>query len=392
MIYETLCPICGANLKKIDDNNFVCDFCASTYSESKLFSKCKMCGANLCKIDENQCECEMCGTIYTTKNTNYGILCTMCGGGLEKIDDTVYRCPYCSTEFSAQKVESEAEKYKELLQNAKQHLYKAATQTYISCEELLECCLMVKKYAPSDFLANFYETFITKSKGEVLKMIRKIDFDYHGEYLETVITFIIKMLDPYYVLETKALIQRAFLRQDTEKYVKYITMVENEMEKLDVSACDCRLKRDVFVAYAAKDIDKVIELVEYLEGRGLSCFVALRNLRHGEYVMENYTKALKNAIDSCKCFVFVSSTNSRNISSDAFGMEIPYVMNKDKENAPSEISCYSSIPYKYKKPRVEYRIQESAQKNFADEFIDEFFEGYERAYTLEQVAEMVEKY
>ena len=327
----------------------------------------------------------------------YRNLCEICGAELQKVSEAKYACRSCGNVYTAEKAEKYSDKMSELFDgtklemicNAKKNLYAAITAEHIGKNEVIKWCDEVKKYLPDDFQANFYESFINGSKREVAKSIRKINVEEHFECLESLIVFVIKSLEKSYVTSTKDLIERAYklYDSDTDKYVKYITMVEDEAEKLDKCVYDTKLPRKAFVAYSSKDSDKAIELVEVLEAQGISCFISLRNLRHGVGSKENYDKALKEAMDNCMSFVFVSSMNSRNIECDAYNIEMPYVKQKDINNAPGQYrNFYSKIPQEYKKPRVEYRIQESTEENFADDLVDEFFEGYERVHTLKDVA------
>ena len=327
-------------------------------------------------------------------------LCETCGGNLTKVDESHYRCESCGNEYSTEKVENYVEKMKEVLDDAKlemiskarKNLYSAISNQYISKHDVIKWCDEVKKYLPDDFQANFYYDFINAPKKEVAKNIRKIDVKAHFELLEPLIVFVAKSLEKSYVAALKDLIERAykFYKSDIEKYIKYTTMVENEAEKLDKGMYVTKQPRKAFVAYSSKDSDKAIELVEVLESQGISCFISLRNLRHGVGSQENYASALKEAMDNCMSFVFVSSMNSRNIECDAYQLEMPYIMQCDKNNAPGNLrNYYKNIPQEYKKPRVEYRIEESSMENFADDFVEEFFDGYERAYTIKDVAHRI---
>ena len=332
----------------------------------------------------------------------YQNLCPTCGAKLQKVNDTQYACEYCGNTYATEKIEDYADKLSklfdsaklEMIASAKQNLYAAITAEYISENEVIKWCDEVKKYIPDDFQANFYGDFINKPKREVAQSIRKIDVKAHFELLESLIVFVAKSLEKSYVAALKDLIDRAYklYKSDMPKYVKYTTMVENEAEKLDKCMYDTKQPRKAFVAYSSKDSDKAIELVEVLESQGISCFISLRNLRHGVGSQENYASALKEAMDNCTSFVFVSSMNSRNIECDAYNIEIPYVRQKDFNNAPPRYRAsndYKNIPQEYKKPRVEYRIEESTTENYADYLVDEFFDGYERAYTLKDVTTRV---
>ena len=328
----------------------------------------------------------------------YRNMCETCGGTLKKVDDNLYKCESCGNEYSVEKVEKYVEKLKtlfdeaklEMVANARKNLYAAVTAKYISSNEVHECCVELKKYLPDDFQANFYDGVINKPKAEVAKTIRKIDVKADFDYVETIINFLIASLESEFVIATKDLIERAYYRYDKEKYYKYTSMVEDEAEKLDNYIYSTTFPRKAFVAYSSKDAEKAMELVETLESEGISCFISIRNLRHGAGSRENYDKSLKEAMDNCTSFVFVSSMNSRNSACDALRIEIPYVMQSDRNNAPGNLrNFYARIPNEYKKPRVEYRIEESKNENLSDELVDEFFDGFERVYTAKDVAKRV---
>ena len=329
----------------------------------------------------------------------YKNLCENCGGSLNQTDSGHYACEYCGVVYSVERVENYLEKVNslfddmklELISNARKNLYNAVTAQYISNEEVHECCAEVKKYLPDDFAANFYDTFVSKTSSDIAKLIRQIDVKEQYDNLEPLLNFLIRSLESDFINDTAFLIERAYKNTDLTKYSKYSTLLSEEAVKHDECIYDTNYPRDVFVAYSSKDIDKVLELVSELENeQGLSCFISIRNLRHGAGSRENYESALKEAIDNCRSFVFVSSMNSRNASCDALKVELPYVKKKDIENAPGDQrNDYSKIAHRYKKPRIEYRIEESTRTLASDRIVDEFFSGYERVYTPIDVAERV---
>lgn len=322
-------------------------------------------------------------------------LCRNCGGELINIDNEHYKCKYCGSIYTRETAEKHTNTLRKLfddikleaISNARKNLYDAVNAEYISNQNVHECCFEIKKLLPDDFQANFYETAIGNNNRKLAKMIRKIDITECFDCIETMIKFLLSSLQSEFVLEMSDLIERAYKNSDLAKYEKYSTALSVEAEKLENCIYMTAFPRDVFVAYSSKDMDKVFELVECLEEQGFSCFVAARNLRHGRGAVENYDKALKEAMDSCKSFVFVSGINSRNPNCDALKKEIPYIRSVDISNAPAEFrQDYTSIPQKYKKHRVEYRIEESNRQNAADHMVSDFFDGYERVYSPEEVA------
>ena len=328
----------------------------------------------------------------------YQNLCKNCGGDLHATGDGKFKCAFCGSVFEEKVVVDYADEMRKLfdefkleaISNARKNLYSAVTAEYISSQQVHEWCMALKQYLPDDFQANFYETAIGANGRKTAKAIRKINVKENAEYIETIIKFLIVSLKPEFISEVCDLIERAYKLTDLVKFREYSTKLSVEAEKLDNCIYLTNYPRDVFVAYSSRDMEKVLELVECLEEQGLLCFIAARNLRHGAGAVENYEKALREAMDNCQSFVFVSSTSSRNPGCDALRQEIPYIKSSDIENAPHELrNNYANIPQKYKKHRVEYRIEESPRPMAADRIVSDFFSGYERVYTPMDVAERV---
>ena len=321
--------------------------------------------------------------------------CKRCGGSLNSIGENRWKCQYCGRVYDEEsalkntKTMSELfdQKEKEVVNNLRRNLYDAVNAEFISNKDVKAACVELKKHLPDDFAANFYEVACSDNLRAITQKVRKINVEESADEIESVINFLIKSLQIDFLLELNNLVERAYKNTDLKLYENYATLISVEAEKVQNGIYETKLPREVFIAYSSKDMDKVSELCEVLESQGLQCFVAARNLRHGKGSVENYDKALKEAMDHCKSFVFVSSLNSRQFSCDALGIEIPYIESLDKENAPAEYrNNYISIPHKFKKPRVEYRVEESRGFNAADGITNEFFDGYERVYSPEEVA------
>ena len=326
--------------------------------------------------------------------------CKRCGGELNKISGNQYKCPYCGSSYEEEVVIRETESLKKLLDDAKQEtvhnlrrsLYQATTAQYVSTFEIRNICLEMKKYIPDDFAANFYYVAVGDNTKDITKEIRQIDVVKDYDEIDGIIQFLIKSLKTEYLLDLNILVERAYKFTNLTLFEKYSTAISVEASKVNNGVYETKMPREVFVAYSSKDMNHVSNLVESLEKQGLRCFVAARNLRHGKGSVENYEKLLQEAMDHCKTIVFVSSSNSRSFNCDALIKELPYIQKRDVENSPAEYkNNYSSMPRKYKKPRVEFRIEESRGFNAADSISNEFFDGYERVYSPEEVAQRVMK-
>ena len=326
--------------------------------------------------------------------------CNRCGGDLREIDANTYKCNYCGKVFHKKDAEDETKTFRDMfdemkrehVKNLRRNLYDAVNAEYISSFEVKMRCEELKKYIPDDFAACFYEVAIGNNVRQLTRYLRKIDVEKNYDEIDSVVRFLIKSLQTEYQLELNNLIARAYENRDPERFEKYCTELSREAVKVDAGVYETKLPREVFIAYSSKDMEKVSELCEFLESQGLKCFVAARNLRHGKGAVENYDKALEEAMAHCRSVVFVSSMNSRSFNCDALTIELPYIQQKDVDSAPAEYrNNYKGMPQEYKKPRVEYRIGESLSSNVADAISNEIFDGYERVYSPEEVAERVMK-
>ncbi len=329
-----------------------------------------------------------------------GHRCTNCGAQLTQQNDTRWKCPYCGCTFddtaAMQNTQSMKEMFdeakRETVNNLRKSLFDAINADNISSTDVKRACVELKKYLPDDFKADFYEKAVGTDVRQLRSAIREIDVEEHYDDIEPIVKFLIKSLETEFLLELNDLIERAYKKNDIELYGKYATEISVQAQKVQSGVYETALPRDVFIAYSSKDMKYVSKLVEVLEGQGLSCFVAARNLRHGRGSVENYERSIKEAIDHCRSFVFVSTLNSRAFGCDALKIELPYVQKQDVDHAPAQYrNKYEAIPHEYKKPRVEYRVQDSKSVNAADNIVNEFFHGYEWVLSADAVAERVMK-
>ncbi len=327
----------------------------------------------------------------------YELRCQKCGGELHKLGD-VFKCDYCKTTYLDDHVEKEKEVLRAILDEAKQEklanlrhvLWEEIHAEYIDSEKIVDFCRSVRKLKPDDFEARFFEVANAGNGRDVNDFIDNINVNdaEHNCWTEEVINFMIKSLRAENLLSLTDLIERAYKNVDLQKYNKYATMVSEEAKKVEGGIYEPGLPRDVFVMYSSKDFKKVKELVYTLEESGLKCFVALRNLQHGKGAVANYQRALETAMDNCKVIVFLSSKNSRSLDCDAVRVEMPYLKRRDIENAPYEFrQHYEKMPSKYKKPRVEYRLDN--EKSGAAALVREFFGELEYAYSADEVLNRV---
>lgn len=307
------------------------------------------------------------------------ITCPNCGGALTERNG-VYSCTFCFTEFrenqlSAQEVflkTLDAAK-QEALASARRMLYDAVHAEDVSSERVIEGARGVKKYAPDDFSANFYEAACDSDARTVNNFLDGVDVAKQSKFLLTgVCEFMLRSLEKRNIGPLKDFLERAHLAGvfTGGEYTDYLTRTEKEAEKLDNGVYNADLPRDVFLAYSSRDMAEVNALADYLEGEGLRCFVAARNLRHGKGAAENYRRLLETAMRNCKSVVFVSTEHSRDLGCDALAVELPYLREHRGD-------IY----------RVEYRPASDSGRTTtgAKILLEAFFEDLEYARTREDV-------
>jgi hypothetical protein len=337
--------------------------------------------------------------------------CPYCGAGDVEQKEDQYHCTYCDCVFTDDSADQAYKKiceglnaqmrgaideallreHEEKYYNLRTLLWEKAHAKYIDSEAIVSICREIKKLAPQDFLASFFEVANTGTPDEVERFLNDISVKENELFIDLVLDFMLKSMNSKYIMPTAYLIERAYKNSDLKKFEEYTTRLESEAAKVESGIYSTLMPRDVFIAYSSRDIEKVMELMKLLEANGLSCFVAMRNLQHGRGAVANYSSALRAAIDNSKCLVFVSSKNSRSFSCDALTQELKYIREKELSDAPPEYkNNYVELPYKYKKMRVEYRLDNVSSPT--DRFVSEFFAGLDYCETPEKVLSRITDY
>lgn len=335
--------------------------------------------------------------------------CPNCGSGeFKKTADGGYRCAYCGGRFSDIAVQRSVDdirtacgdtlnaillaKREEEIAAVRSNLYGAVHAEFLDTEKIVGLCRELKRLKPNDFQAEFYEVASGNNISAINEFVSEMNADNEG-VVDYVLEYLIKLISSGTLIVIDDLIRRAYEKTNISKYNAWQEKYQTEAQKIEASVYDVTCTRDVFIAYKSEDMAHVTELVNYLEMQeGLSCFVAARNLQHGRAV--DYDGKIKQALDNCRAVVFVSSRNARK-TGDARDKELPYIRAQDFDNGPKEWkarSDYKGLPKKYKKPRVEYVVEEYVNLA-AEKPIAEFFDGYERCYNVRAVAEsLVEQF
>ncbi|MBR2336401.1 MAG: leucine-rich repeat protein [Clostridia bacterium] len=337
------------------------------------------------------------------------VCCEKCGGNLKQENDR-YVCPYCRAEYAdiiiekaykklefslrekfgdlvqEELIKREQEKFRPLLRQ----LWEKSQEKYTDSKAILSICSKIKDIYPDNFLANYYEVANSGTVAQINEFLNAIDVKENAIFVEDVVSFLLKSLEMGNVASLNYLVERAYKNTNMAEFESYSTRIEAEAQKVNAGIYRTDIPRDVFVAYSSKDLPKVLELTEAIESQGLTCFLAMRNLRHGRGSVANYEAEIQKAIDSSSLVIFVSSCNSRRLDCDAVKVEIPYIKRKDLDNIPTgHKNNYTDISVLgYKKPRIEYRL-DNTPTTLADKVLKEFFSGLEYTKSVDDTLERI---
>ena len=303
-------------------------------------------------------------------------LCQRCGEPLAK-ENGLWACRCCGATYSEEDAASAIETMKkiledakiELLSNRRRVLWEAAHKLHISTKEIRRAAADVREVYEEDRLARFYQCAVSDNAGELNEYLLKEQGDIYDA--REIVRFCLLSLDLRNVLSLRNYVEKHFSGKEK---LSLLQQIADETEKLDQGVYLTSLPRHVFIAYSSADMDEVIRTADYLEEQGISCFVASRNLRHGKGSVENYEKALYDALSHCACLVFISSEHSRSLSCDALTVELPF--------------AFDNLP---KQKRIQYVIEEPGKKTgpAVKTLLKTYFQGEEWITDLETLSEKI---
>ncbi len=90
----------------------------------------------------------------------------------------------------------------------------------------------------------------------------------------------------------------------------------------------------VFISYSSKEVDSANLVYSYLEGNGINCWIALKNIEGGE----SYAEKIVDAIYDCSVFVVIASESSNN--SPHVSNELSMALGQKKKIIPFRIQDF----------------------------------------------------
>ena len=308
--------------------------------------------------------------------------CSKCGGELIPQGENIFKCKFCDAVFREDTVKKQIdalsaildEDKREKISGLKRELWKKANEENVDSAEVLRICREIKLIMPDDFYANFYEAANGEIEEHFVTELECIDVIEHYDDMEDILNYALRSITPRNMLAICNLIERAYKQNDLSLYNEFRSKYDEECNKINNCVYDPAYPRDAFICYSSKDMPKVESLVKFLESQGLLCFVAIRNLQHGRGAVQNYWNALHTAIENCKCIVFLSSTNSRDLHCDAL-QELRYVLSLEQK-------------YGKKINKIEYLL-ENYTGTAVERSFKKVFEGLEYCYAEETVFDRI---
>lgn len=276
--------------------------------------------------------------------------CPKCGARVD-VDGTekTAKCKYCEAIFvvsNAQKLGKVGDEKTKEIKNLRQLLQMAIDSNDI--KNISDYASKICEIIPDDYSARYYFAYAQNAIG---KNTYLSDFyaDGKGEYTDNELNEIIEHIYVYSDLRDKGKIIKYFssvldgdnAEEVFDRYKRHFQSRKKVEENYDI------VPRDVFLCHRSSDI-KIVETVrEALEKDGHTCWISTRNLRPND--SENYWDNIEKAIKSCSVFLVVSS---------------------DASMLSPDVKKELNIAGGLKKPRVEYKIDDSPHTTLFKSFFD----------------------
>ena len=273
--------------------------------------------------------------------------CLNCGSPLHQEDGRLV-CSYCGFSHQDDEKIRAAQSLKGLLEQekaesyfrAKRALYDAVHAAYPDKESVISASKAVLMINDDDALAKIYLHSHDRFPSTLIGILSSLRLD--AFEAKEVVRWLSHPLD---LRSEGALVDFISRNLSGMEQADALTLVEEEASKESEGFYDPSFAWDVFLCYSSSDMERVIDILHYLESNEFQCFAAFRNLRHGKGAASNYEETLHKAMKSAKAFLFLSSESSRKYSCDAIRIELPYLTGELPD-----------------KPRVEYILDDYGEE------------------------------
>ena len=309
------------------------------------------------------------------------IKCRVCGEDLEEQESGIFKCNYCGAEYKRQDVEAYLKKIELSIKSGvtdalvkqrdcdigtlRHNLNRELERKVIRKGRVIELCNGILELLGEDMQAECFKILseAEPDPNEVIERLNRINVNSYELYLvKDILNYIFEhvYINKKYLAAISDLIHRAYEVGD-ERYQNFSEEFEKAVEKEKYDVYDTTKKRVAFIAHATEDRELAFKLVDKIEGRLLpnACFISERNLKHAS--ASEYDTKMPEAIENCAIFVLVSSKYSRDRACGT-RREMNVVISNDESawrarpEYESKYDSYDKIPEKYKKHRLEWRL------------------------------------
>ena len=346
------------------------------------------------------------------------------GVNLERVhhtsDDNIYKCTFCGVYYKRRDIKTYAEKIKlslndevtaalveqrnnniiTLRTNLAKEITKKSTKR-VRKPRIIELCNELLNMLGEDTQAECFRVLseTEPDPDDVIGQLNKINVTngYELALVGDILNYIFDhvYVNKKYLAAISDLIHRAYEGHDDEQYRKFSKKFEEAVKKEEYDVYDTTKKRVAFIAHATEDRELAFKLVDKIEGRLRpdACFISERNLKHAS--ASEYDTKMPEAIENCAIFVLVSSKYSRDRACGTI-REMNVVISNDestwraKPEYESKYDGYAKIPEKYKKHRLEWRLDPKGGDRTEDGNYVKFFFGTQDWLTnIDEVADKI---
>jgi|GEM_PF-2182843 len=288
------------------------------------------------------------------------LICPYCfkdeDSDFEVMSDKSIRCPYCRRIYTRETAEGVYQKVVDSLtqmqvknlENAVKILNREAMQERPDVKLITDYAKEVQNLSPEHPFANMYLVLYSQSDASRVSNFFK-EISSHSLSLDSKRFIVECFTERFRHAYSKALreyIKKEIAPFDASLGARLLSELQIEETKLTDGTYNCELLRDVFICYKSEEQDLALAIVDALESDNKKCWISCRNLSKKT---DDYWAEIEKAIHSTSIFVVISSEHA--MKSDDIAKEM-------------------KIADRYKKPRLEYKID---YRNHTRSFRDFFY-------------------
>lgn len=245
--------------------------------------------------------------------------CTFCGAKIPYVDTETVVCPHCDSVNYFRFASKLGEKNDAAqVNNLRARLHACVNEKYHDFAEMKEIADEILNLAGYDFEAKYFYALALKKNNKRGKynefLLSKLNLAPNPQSLELVLGNVIR-----YARQNERTAIHTFIEANVSDALAREEYKDRADRQIERSIRDYHGGQDVFICHKAEDGAAAWSVVDRLESEGITCFISERNLEDLE-VGEKFESALKEAISSCRMFLFISSPRAFRRDEDNYAM------------------------------------------------------------------------